>query len=228
MDINDVTTHEHESYATISISRAAHGNARPLFGSNLKHGNSIYLRLNHAKKERQLSSDWIFSTKCIAEVEMSYSQFAELITSLNQGEGVPCTLRYLNGKSIEPPPAVDGTQIRKQEFAKDQQEIKNKAADALKKAKDLLDKKSVTMADRKEIVSMLESLCQELGPNTDFKLKCFDEYAAKTLTEAKSEVEAFVQNKLIAIGNQALVENGDSLKLDAKNTVFIESPDTTE
>ena len=218
----------HESYATIAVSRTTGGSKRALFGSNLKHGESIYIRLSHAELERHSNRDWIHPDKVIAEVEMSFSQFAEMMTSLNQGEGVPCTLRYLNGKTIAPPPHEDKSEVHRREFAEHQTEIQKRADNTLQLAKELLSKKTLTKADKEAIINSLKRLSMDIGPNTSYQTKVFDEYMAETVTQAKGEIEAFMQNKLIAIGNQTLVENGDHLRINTNCVDLIEDTNGSE
>jgi len=66
----------------------------------------MYLR--EGEVSRELNRDFYFGGKRIVECEMSYSQFAEAITSMNMGTGVPVTIRYIQDKGkIEECPFVD-------------------------------------------------------------------------------------------------------------------------
>lgn len=56
----------------------------------------MYLR--EGEVTRELSNDFYYGGNEIVEVKMSYSQFAELITSMNQGTGVLVTLNILKAK----------------------------------------------------------------------------------------------------------------------------------
>lgn len=82
----------HPSYGTLLFSRRT-GAKEALFGSSIQHRDTICMTLHHASIERGLNRDWIHGDKVIAEVEMSYSQFAEAITSMNIGTGVPVTVQ---------------------------------------------------------------------------------------------------------------------------------------
>lgn len=84
----------HPSYGMISFNRESCSPATSLFGSSIKHGNAIRMILFHAEIERGLNKDWFYAKGRIVEIEMSQSQFADAITSLNIGEGVPCTIRF--------------------------------------------------------------------------------------------------------------------------------------
>lgn len=91
----------HPAFGLIGFSRVS-GGENTLFGSSIKHNDRIIMRLKHAKQDRHLHDDWYHGRGLITEVEMSYSQFAECISSLNVGEGVPCTIRYTEKDGMVP------------------------------------------------------------------------------------------------------------------------------
>jgi len=88
------TKTSHPSYGTLAFSRRTGGRGTPLFGSSIEHRDTIAMTLYHADITRGLHYDSIYGDKKIVEVEMSYSQFAEAITSMNMGSGVPVTVRW--------------------------------------------------------------------------------------------------------------------------------------
>ena len=96
------TKTSHPSYGTLAFSRRT-GGATPLFGSSIEHRDTIAMTLYHANVTRGLHEDHVYGNKAIAEVEMSYSQFAEAITSMNMGSGVPVTIRWTEKDGKIPP-----------------------------------------------------------------------------------------------------------------------------
>lgn len=82
----------HPAYGMLSFSRRS-GSKTPLFESSIEHRDTIAMTLTHGDVTRGLNTDWYHGNGIIAEVEMSYSQFAEAITSMNMGSGVPVTVR---------------------------------------------------------------------------------------------------------------------------------------
>ena len=190
---------KHPSYGMLSFNRTS-GGITSLFGSSIKHKDTIRMRLLEGEVDRHLNSDYYFGHNEIVEVEMSYSQFAEAITSMNQGCGVPVTIKYRQDKgNIE--------DVKNQ----------NKIADNLinETSKLFEEKKSFTKADKENILSMLRKLKQEIGVNTEFTYEMFNEQMDKTTLEAKGEIEAFMQNKINSIANLSLVEHKDEFtKLD--------------
>ena len=93
------TRTSHPAYGTIMFNRA-NGCRRSLFGSSIEHSNVITMEVKHADIERGLNRDWVYGKSPIVEIEMSYSQFAEAITSFGQGSGIPCTIRYTENSSL--------------------------------------------------------------------------------------------------------------------------------
>lgn len=198
----------HESYGLLSFSRASSGAAVPLFGSSIKHRNTIILRISNASLSRELNTDHALAKDMILEAELSQSQFAEAITSLNFGQGVPITLRYTKEKGyIEPCPYKDKRQEFEEDFATCQAESKQYYDEFSSYLTKLLEeKKSIGKNDREEIIKQLSVLKGKLFDNQEFVYRQFNEQMDKTVREAKGEIEAFVQNKMNEIATSSLAD----------------------
>lgn len=202
----------HPSYGTLAFSRRT-GGATPLFGSSIEHSDTIAMTLYHANITRGLHSDSIYGNRKIVEVEMSYSQFAEAITSMNMGGGVPVTIRWTekDGKI----PSCDFVSKREQfvnEFKEKRQNATDESQQIIKDVMDLFSqKKNLTKADRDAILNKLHHLNMNIGCNMDFIADQFNEQMDKTVMEAKGEIEAFMQNKINSIASAALVEHKDDI-----------------
>ena len=115
---NDEFEREHPSYGLVRISRVTGGpGAQNLFGSPLaRHYGTIRLSIGTAKWIHGLHHDHYHGSLRGEHIgiEMSAAQFADMITSLNMGSGTPCTLRYLAGVEVPPPPdhATEAEHIR--------------------------------------------------------------------------------------------------------------------
>ena len=71
----------------------------------------------------------------------------------------------------------------------------------------LLDEKRVlSREDRRNIVSTLKNVRQELKSNIPYLQKLFAEQMDKTVTEAKGEFETYLQNKMNSIALAAISE----------------------
>lgn len=216
------TRTSHPSYGTITFNRS-NGGKTPLFGSSIEHSNVITMELRHAEIERGLNRDWVYGKALIAEIEMSYSQFAEAITSFGCGSGVPCTIRYTEKDGRIP--KCDFVSKREQftdEFKGKTKEAMNESQQLIQDVTDLFSqKKALTKADKEAVISKLRKLSMDLGCNLDFIADQFNEQMDKTVMEAKGEIESFCQNKINAIASAALVEHRDEI-LKLENPVDIE------
>lgn len=195
----------HESYGMLRIGRLS-GHDTHLFGSSIPHHNTICLAINPGVVERGLHHDHYYSERqAYIEVEMSQSQFAEAITSMNVGSGVPCTLRYLNGERIEEPEFKNKRMQFEQEFKEKMQNLEAHLSRLTESAEEILtNKKSVNKGDRKTILNELNALKIELASNMPFLASSFNEQMDKTAQEAKAEVEAFTINKMNQLGLEKL------------------------
>lgn len=197
---------QHESYGMIGFSRfTVGGKGINLFGSSLRHSSGITMRVKTASKRRDLHRDWIHGEDLILELTLSPTQFADLITSMNIGDGVPCTLGYVDGKGVPDCPEV---QLRQRFDA----EVKEDFRKAMEDAQAIVDEVSniffekdrLAKQDRIHIKNRLHALIQHIKQNIPFLYSQFNEAMDRTVTEAKGEVEAFVSNKITSLGIDAL------------------------
>lgn len=121
----------HESYGQIRFSRI-NGHNR-FYGSELEQDNYVELTVNKSECEKDLSKDWYYDTGQLVRLRMTSNQFAELITSMNVGSGVPCTLEYINGVKIAPLPKVENRkEVTHRQFKDRMVEFSNKIKDKQK------------------------------------------------------------------------------------------------
>lgn len=206
----------HPAFGMLSFNRT-HGGHSTLFGSSIQHNDTIYMILREGSVTRGLNDDWYCGGNEILEVEMSQSQFAELITSMNVGTGVPCTIRYMKGQGGIPKP--DFINKREQITNEFKESMDGKMDDAKKlyqEVKEIFEtKKSIGKGDREQILNKIQRIAYGVTSESKFIFDQFQEQMDKTITEAKGEIEAFAQNKLLSIAQQALVnQSEDFTKLE--------------
>lgn len=211
----------HPSYGMLSFSRRT-GGKTPLFGSSIEHSDTIAMTLRHGEITRGLNTDWYYGDKIIAEAEMSYSQFAECITSMNMGSGVPVTIRWTEKDGrITPCDFVN----KKEQFQNELKERLDEASEISKslaqEVSEIFEKKTLNKSDKQEIMNKINHMIAQVTSNVSFTYDCFNEQMDKTITEAKGEIEAFCQNKINSIAQSALVEHREEL-LHLENPVDID------
>jgi hypothetical protein len=187
--------YEHPSFGTIAFSRTQGCNV-PLFGSSIEHHNTIRLIVSHAELNRDLQRDWIFSRGTIVEVDMSPTQFADAITGLNSSE-IPVTIRYIqNGQRIPDPPYQNKVKQFNKEFQDDINKLSKSFDEAINLAKE-------TKA-QKRLIQFIEGLKIQFKNNLPFVNESFSEQMEKTITETKGEIDAFIDNKIVQYGLDAI------------------------
>lgn len=220
--MDDFEKKEHPAYAVIRFNRC-HVHPRALFGSSIKHSDLISLEIDHAEIDRGLHRDWVHPTSQILRAVMSYSQFAEAITSFGCGEGIPITLeRLFPGGGIEQPEFEGKVEQFEQEFSDQLKKNAETAKNAKSQISDILDKKSIGKGDRETIMKLMDQVIAQFTSNTSFVYDQFNKQMDKTIAEAKGEIEAYIQNKMDNLAAKAIatgvtLNNNDfTLQIDEK------------
>jgi hypothetical protein len=196
---------EHESYGMIGISHVQCGGGVSLFGSSIKHDRVIRLRIKRANVERDLHREWYHGNESVVEIDLSASQFAQFITTPNVGDGIPCTLRYVEGVEMDKPPYRGQNEMFNRELQKDFLDAMSGADELLKESRDMLDSKgAMKVADKKKLLGKLDSLIQHIKANMPFLHKQFTRSMDKTVTAAKAEIEDFYTSAIMKMGKRAL------------------------
>jgi hypothetical protein len=196
-------TYSDPTMVQVGFSRQTYsGDGASLFGSSVKNSNIISLTIHRTELNRHLSQDWYHAnSKPIIEVLLSPLQFAELLTTMNVGFGVPGTLVRHEDEHFDLP-----------EYPSRAEQFRNEAADDLKTVIDNMNKAGKVLEDmledpkpmgkqaRKELKNLVESYCRMIEDHLPYVLNQFSKQMAKTVTEAKADVDAFVQDTIVKTG----------------------------
>lgn len=203
---------KHPSFGQISFTRT-NSNGTNFYGSELPQDNYISMEVRNSEIQRELTQDRYYPTgPPLIRIRMSSGQFAEMITSLNNGSGVPCTIERLVGNKVEQLP----TQESRKEFVhrkfEDRMKIfANSIRENQKAAKQIVKKKTLSKQDIQDLINQLDWLTQEVESNIPFFAKCFQETMDEIVFEAKTEVENAIQHKISTLGLNALHEQNKLL-----------------
>lgn len=210
-DDNDSTGKRHPSYGMVQFSRTQCGgmNLRNrLFGSPLPyHLSTIRLRITEGERRNDGSGDRFSGWKTVVEVELSPQQYADLLTEMNVGSGVPCTIRRIGGQAIEDPPDDTKTEIDivRDKFAQEVRETADSFKASVKSAKELLaQKKPMTVQEKQKLAAALDKLVQQVEKDFPFWLTCFVEASTKVAGVVKAEAESFVVSAIHKAGLDAV------------------------
>lgn len=191
--------YKHPSYGQIHFSRV-NGHAN-FYGSELEQDHFITMEVSRSEIDRALTHDHYFAWETVLKLRMTAGQFSELITSLNNGSGVPCTLEYIEGVKVEPLPQQESRkEFVHRKFEERMKQYGDAIRDRQQKSKELVKKKTLSKADMHELQMHLEWLTGEVERNIPFFAKCFQETMDEVVFEAKTEVENAIQHKINVLG----------------------------
>jgi len=203
---------KHPSYGMMRFSRIQSSYAVPFFGTRLLHRNWIELTISEGESGRDLSRDWHMDGKQLIRVRLTEAQFATLITTLNYGSGSPCTIQRYNGEMVPDPPEQENLiDLTKFEHSERMKATSRRVRDIINQMKNAIIG-TVKKGDIKEIISKLEILMHDLGPNLKFEREQFDKHMAETVSEAKADIEAHVAASIAQTGIQALANQVPVMK----------------
>lgn len=201
----------HPSYGMIQINRVSaargDGGGINLFGSAMRHGHFFALRITDGERSHNLGSDMYTTVGGLPHVEiyLSPAQFVSMITTMNHGQGVPCTINRIGSESIEdcPPQETEGERIRKA-FKEEVLETAAKLAVMLSEADEVLNKKAIGKADRGILRGIIHKAKRFFDDHAPFAADQFEHATDKLTAKAKAEVEDFITTAIQRAGIKSL------------------------
>lgn len=196
--------YSHPSYGVARFSRVS-GERGKLYGSKVNNSNTIELTLSTSKCRQDLGGDWYFEGKEIAKVTFTQTQFAELLTNMNDS-AVPCTIGYRESLGhIEFAEMPREIEYIKSEIERKKNTQKEKLKLLQNEANELLTKKGTLKKSEKERLVRINQLMVSLSEGS---LPFYAESAQKTIEkatqEAKAEIEAFNLHAVTTLGLKVL------------------------
>lgn len=189
----DADRYEHPAFGTIVLVESGGGDP-VMFGSDLGHNNKLSIRIHRAELDRHLNQDWIHSRGQLLELEMSHAQFAEFITSVGKGRGVPCTLRWIKGEGDIP--GIDKLEskhdMHRREILRSAGESIEKMRESLEGIRRMVDDGRCGKKELKEILFGLKCHLDNLPSNLEFSVKQAERAFEKASSDARIEIESFI------------------------------------
>ena len=205
--------YSHPAYGQISVSRVQGGKSY-LYGSDFAHHNTVRIEIRESVITRSGSTERPHASSQLIEIELSESQWASMVSSLNVGSGTMCTLLRVAGKEI---PNIAQPPDKRESFAK---EISSTLGKSLSFMRDLEEMLNSSGMPQKKITAMLGVLRQakmNTQENVDYVSKVFGEHMEDTVSKAKTEVEAYVAGTIARAGLKALQDSGGFLRIAGSN-----------
>ena len=202
----------HPSFAQLQVSRI--NGHKVLYNSDFNSHNYIALRIHKSEMIRDLSHDWHHEREQYIEVAMSEAQWATLVSSLNR-QGVPCTLTYLMGETIDLLPEPTN---RINQFGSELSKHLGDAVRQLTEAMELANMLGLSKAKTQALLVLLSKAQADIKSNAQFVEKSFNEHMENQVEKAKCDANAYLYHAVQRAGLDALALGVEApeivLKLD--------------
>ena len=181
------------------------GSGRELFGSDVTNHNTIRLTVKHAVKHRELGRDWTMGDDIICEVELSALQFAELLTNMNMGDGVPCTIKYTREDGyVDYKSEKSKIEVIQEERNAEIEKASSNLQEVINELTELISNKKIPKTVGSELLHKLKCATSNLEGSDCYKKQAFNE-VAKMVVEAKSQISEHINHKIYALGLEHLI-----------------------
>lgn len=192
-----------------------------MFGSDVQSENFIELTINHAERvQGDYRVHYYDYGKPIVRLKMTQTQFAELLTNMNIGNGVPVTLEAVNGERIEQfdlNEAKNHLDELKDDFKERSKKTVNSLIETSNVLKRIINKKNLSKKDQEDAMNLLDRYITEIRSNMPFFIKLYKEETADIVQRAKSELDGMIQSCVIRAGVKALGLDSTPIKGELEN-----------
>ena len=203
---------KHKSWGMIGAYRCQ-GDSKSFFQSDVPCNNHICVRIKTAQLHRDLNRDWVMGDSLIVSVKLTPMQWAEMLTNMNCGDGVPCTLEFTEKDGLID---FEPEENRLDLLLKETDEKVDKGKEYIKAVQDkiinLANEKKISKKVAEELLFELKNANSCLGGNSiDFIKKQAKEHIENMTVQAKANIGAYIDHKIYSTGLQEL----ERLKLGA-------------
>lgn len=189
------------SGAIIQFSRIV--GQKVLYGSPFYHQGFIRLRIDKAQtyiSDTEIIQYYSDNNNNYIEVDLSFSQFAELITSMNIGDGVPCTINRLKGEKFDDPWIEDN----RLELDKDIEKETNSTIESIKEMIDLIENEKLTKTVKTKLIQQCHKIIKTLNDKLPFIAEMYAEHLDKLEQKSKTEIAAYCDLAVRHVGLNTL------------------------
>lgn len=214
--------HTHPSFGIVRVTHPS-GGGRHLYGSELKHNNTVSLEFSLSDERVGLGTSWVRENEVILSVEMSESQWAAMVAS-QAGRPTQVTIRHYRDGNMLRVPYIQNKPTRTE---KSRQDYYNRIQAQQKAGQDLIEQLRYLAAKGKANKGELQAILGEAlnaytgaASSAKFQIESFDEEMEAVVESSKTEVEACLQQLIVQTGLKTLQLGGSfgggNLQLDNK------------
>ncbi|QIN95287.1 hypothetical protein DLP3_124 [Stenotrophomonas phage vB_SmaS_DLP_3] len=205
----------HPAFAKIWASRVT--GKENLYGSNVGQDGYIALRIDESYMVRDGYSEHMFGGNHVIEVMMTEAQWVGLISRMNHGDGIPCTMSYRpEGKGVRMPrlPAPKKAVEKMEDMIDSMTEAHEKQAKESAAALwDLIEKRFPKSLHHDARI-MLERVIGQGKSTREYQAERLTKVKERLVTESKVEIDAMLTNATSQLGLASIHQLAQILTAD--------------
>lgn len=178
----------HPAFGQIALSRVR-GSSKSLYGSDFAHNNFIELTICASEDSRSLSSNKHFQREQKISIFLSEAQWSELVSSVNLGAGVPCTISRFDGKPV---PEIPLPKPKTDQFNSEMMDTFREAMAGIAELKTTLREVKLSKTKQNELQGQIDQIGKAITSSMPFVKGQFDKYMDSSMSKAKSEIHGYL------------------------------------
>lgn len=212
VDKDHAHVQDHPAGVTVQFSRVS--GSKEFFGSSVKSHSWIQLRIYKAKLESSFGHDQAHQGEQLIEVDLSPSQFAELLTTMNYGCGVFGTMSYFNRKHIDKYEAPPSEMARTEEYVEKHLTHAFEQHKAnIQRMRECIENSKLPKKDKDAMLRDL-GVDEHLESNFSFYKERLRETSGKLIVQAKAEIESHINTSIQNAGLEHLRSSMPQVQLE--------------
>lgn len=213
--VREVT--RHPAFGMVAASRVS-GKSN-LFGSHVGHDGFIKLTVKRGYVSSDLGRDWYHAREQLIEISLSEAQWVGLVSRMNIGEGVPCTINWTEKDGYMP--NISAVEKAAEKLNKDIEQVirdnERDAAEAIAALREVL--KKLPKKDYADALGRVERINEQGARNRLFHAKQLNEMSEKLVTEAKIEIDAMLDGAVNKFGLESIQQLSQLMAADPTTAI---------
>lgn len=221
---------KHPAFGKVQVSRVQ-GSFPNLAGVDYEHSGAIQFTVSEADISIDGDRTHFFEGKHIMRWAMTEVQFAQMISTLNVGDGTPITLEYVRDGAMQAVPPLPkhmhGLEELEQVAADSLKHSVERLRDMHRRMVDMAAAGSIKKGDFNELVEDMRMAVQDQETNLPWRMEQVKKNIAKAADRTKQEVVAFARNvaQQFGIANMLAMGKGDQLAAPAAPAAIEDNSD---
>ena len=147
-----------------------------------------------------------------------------MVSNMNCGEGVPCTVIKIQKERINGAPFVDRQKQYSKDFENDIAHVAKSMDELIDAINELKNKPTVSKKDKDALLGKAKSIKQHIGSDMPFVKHQFDECLENAVNDAKKNIEGHALNIALSASRKGLVTHDESSTIieNGKDQKFLE------